>query len=257
MRGETPTVCPHEWTGAVAGYIPKNLSALTMQEFRPIATICTKFVYVLSVQAQRLSRTIEDYKLIDDAQEGFRRGRSTKRQLGKLHSILSEQRRRKESLSVILYLDIKNAFNAVNHRSVFYILEAKGFPKEDLALIRRMYNGTSLVMNNHFGRSAEITLSRGMPQGAMPSPPFFIIVFDPFNSIIRHYGRGCTLQGRIAPTGNDAFADDSTLHADGPDAIPAMAVMAPPATGYLEWAGMEINLKKCGITAMDMRTGHK
>ena len=144
-------------------------------------------------------------------------------------------------MSVILYLDIKNAFNAVNHRSVFYILEAKGFPKEDLALIRRMYNGTSLVMNNHFGRSAAITLSRGMPQGAMPSPPFFIIVFDQFNSIIRHYGQGCTLQGRIAPTGSDVFADDSTLHTDGPDAIPALAVMAPPATGYLEWAGMEIN----------------
>ena len=145
----------------------------------------------------------------------------------------------------------------MNHRSVFYILEAKGFPKEDLALIRQMYNGTSLVMNNHFGRSAAITLSRGMPQGAMPSPPFFITVFDPFNSIIRHYGRGCTLQGRIAPTGNDVFADDSTLHTDGPDAIPAMAIMAPPATGYLEWAGMEINLKKCGITAMDMRTGQQ
>jgi hypothetical protein len=33
-----------------------------------------------------------------------------------------------------------------------------------------------------------------------------------------------------------------------------MAVMAPPAVDYLQWAGMEINLGKCGITAMDMRT---
>jgi hypothetical protein len=123
MRGEAPAVCPQEWAGAVASYIPKNLSDLLMSEFRPIACICT---HVLSVQTQRLNRTMEDYKLIDDAQEAFRRGRSTKRQLGKLHSILAEQRRRKASLSVILYLDIKNAFNAVNHRSAFYILEAKG-----------------------------------------------------------------------------------------------------------------------------------
>jgi hypothetical protein len=36
-----------------------------------------------------------------------------------------------------------------------------------------------------------------------------------------------------------------------------MAIMAPPATDYLEWAGMEFNLKKCGITAMDMRTGQQ
>ncbi len=33
-----------------------------------------------------------------------------------------------------------------------------------------------------------------------------------------------------------------------------MAIMAPPAADYLQWAGMQINLGKCGITAMDMRT---
>ncbi len=119
MRGEAPTVCPQEWSGAVAGYIPKNLSALLMLEFRPIACICTKFVYVLSFQTQRL--TVED-SMIDDSQKAFRRGTSTKPQLGKLYSILVEQCRRKASLSVILYLDwldIKNTTNAVNHRLAF------------------------------------------------------------------------------------------------------------------------------------------
>jgi hypothetical protein len=92
-------------------------------------------------------------RLVDDTQEGFRRHRSTKRQLGKLHSILAEQRRRKESISVILYLDIKNAFNTINHRAIFHVLEAKGFPSEDIALFKRMYTGSFLVMANRFGRS--------------------------------------------------------------------------------------------------------
>ena len=59
---------------------------------------------------------------------------------------------------MILYLDIKNALNAVNHRTVFYVLEAKGFPEEDLAFFRRMNNSTFLVMSNHFGRSAALIL---------------------------------------------------------------------------------------------------
>ncbi len=63
------------------------------------------------------------------------------------------------------------------------------------------------------------------------------------------------VQGKTSPSGADAFADDSKLYTDGPDAMTAMAAMAPPAVGYLRWAGMEIHLKKCGITAMDMRTG--
>ncbi len=93
----------------------------------------------------------------------------------------------------------------------------------------------------------------------MPSPTVFITAYDPLNSIIRYYGRGChgTLQGKIDPTGADVFADDSTLHADGPDAVAAMAVLIQPAVAYLEWAGMDIHLKKCGVTAKDMKTGQR
>ncbi len=59
--------------------------------------------------------------------------------------------------------------------------------------------------------------------------------------------RGCTLQGKI-PTGSSGlahnFADDSPLHTDGPDAVPAMAIMVPEVAAYLEWAGMEVNVPK-------------
>ena len=41
LAGEKPLVCAHEWLRAVAGYIPKKLSALLMTEFRQIACICT------------------------------------------------------------------------------------------------------------------------------------------------------------------------------------------------------------------------
>ena len=112
-------MCPSEWRGAVAGYIPKQLSALQMPEFRPVACLCTKYVLFVSIVDERMNHTtdLEDYQLNDDTQEGFHRNRSTKRRFGKLNSILAEQHRRKESLSVVLYLDIKNAFNAVNHRA--------------------------------------------------------------------------------------------------------------------------------------------
>ena len=39
LRGEPPSVGEHEWAGAIAGYIPKKLSALLMSDFRPIGCI--------------------------------------------------------------------------------------------------------------------------------------------------------------------------------------------------------------------------
>ncbi len=77
------------------------------------------------------------------------------------------------------------------------------------------------------------------------------------HAIVRDSKRGCTLQGNIAPTGSSGLADDTPLHTDGPGAIPAMAILVSKVAGYLEWAGMEINRKKWGITAMDMRTGQR
>ncbi len=34
-----------------------------------------------------------------------------------------------------------------------------------------------------------------------------------------------------------------------------MAILVTKTVDYLEWDGMEIHLKKCGVTAMDMRNG--
>jgi hypothetical protein len=109
------------WSGCWL-YPPKKLLALLMSDFRPVACICTKFSLLLSTVDQRIDHATEDHGLVEDTQEGFRLHRSTKHQLGKLHSILAEQRRWKDSISLILYLDIKNAFNAVNHRAIFYVL---------------------------------------------------------------------------------------------------------------------------------------
>ncbi len=81
LRGEPPSVGEHEWAGAIAGYIPKKLSALLMSDFRPIGCICTKYSLLLSIVDQRLNHVTEDYGLVDDTQEGFRRHGSTKRQL--------------------------------------------------------------------------------------------------------------------------------------------------------------------------------
>lgn len=132
----------------------------------------------------------------------------------------------------------------MNHRTIFYVLEVKGFPEEDITLFRRMYSGSFLVMSNQFGRSAMCVLNRGMPQGAPPSPSVFDVAIDPMHSIVRDCRRGCTLQGSIDPTGSSGFADDSPLHTDGPDAVQSMAILVPKVAAYIEWAGMEINVPK-------------
>ena len=104
---------------------------------------------------------MENYRLVDDTQGGFRRFRSTKRRLSKINCILAGQRRRKRGLSLLLSWDIKNAFDAANHRAIFIVLEAKGFPAAYIDLIRQLYYGSFLSLGNLFGETAACFLARG------------------------------------------------------------------------------------------------
>ena len=59
----------------------------------------------------------------------------------------------------------------------------------------------------------------------------------------------------MQPTGSSGFANDTVLHADGIDAISAMAILVPRVGGYITWTGMKEHLGKSRIVAVDMRTG--
>jgi hypothetical protein len=253
LSGAKPSVGAHEWIGTIASPLPKKRGSLKVGDFRGIACICTKLSLFLKIMDMRLDRITEDYGLIDDAQEGFRRCRNTMRQLSKLYSLLAEQRRR-GVISAQLFLDLVNAFNSPNHSSIFFILRAKGFHEADIALFSQLYKGSFLVMVNTFGSSAACFLMRGFHQGAQPSPRAFNLLVDPLHAILRWCQRGCTVLS-VLPTGTSGFADDTNLHADGPDAIPALAIMVQLTGDYVAWAGMKINMEKSAIRAVDMSTG--
>jgi hypothetical protein len=81
--------------GAIVTSIAKQQSALKVTEFRPVASICTKFIILLSIIYKRTSSFMERHELLEDAQEAFRKCRSTQRQLFKLQSFLENQRNAK------------------------------------------------------------------------------------------------------------------------------------------------------------------
>jgi hypothetical protein len=224
IAGLDPTVHPEEWLGALIALLPKSLAALQMTDFRPAGKPCAKFVIFSKVVDGNFRRSIEEYKTVDEVQEGFRPNRSTKRQVTKLQSLL-ERARRRRTISVMLYLDIKNAFNAINHRAMLAVLRACGYPEQDVELFRRMYAGTFLMVANQFGLSAACYLLRGVLQGAPTSPNVFNVAFNPVHVLVRACKRGCAPLEDADPMGSSGFADDTTLHTDGSDAVSAMQVL--------------------------------
>ena len=254
IEGKDPTVNPEEWRGALISLLPKTPAAIQMPANRPVGMPCAKFVIFSKALDRNLRRALEEYKILAEEQEGFRSDRNTQRQIKKLQCLLDNARER-NTLTVRLYLDIRNAFNAINHRAMLHILRAYGFPDKDVDLFHRMYQDTFLVVANQFGLSAACTLLRGVLQGAPTSPNVFITAFNPVHTIVQTCKRGCVPWAGAEPMGSSGFADDTTLHTDGPDAVPAMQVLVDSITPYMDWLGLLLNMGKCRISAIDHATG--
>ncbi len=115
--------------GIIVTFIAKQVSEVKISEFWPVASICVKFAIFMDIVNTRLARPLEDHGLLEDAQEAFCKDHSTQRQLCKLKYLLAAQRKLEaKSLSVMLFLDIKNTFNSMNHRAIFHIMKLCRFP---------------------------------------------------------------------------------------------------------------------------------
>ncbi len=70
---------------------------------------------------------------------------------------------RKEQLFYV-YLDFQNAFNSIEHEALWLWLKEMNIPDVKLLQTRGLYSGAYYTADLPYGRSAEMTLSRGQKQ---------------------------------------------------------------------------------------------
>ena len=113
------------------------------------------------------------------------------------------------------------------------VLETCCFSKKDIELLGSLCSQSFLIIGTLLGKQQFYI--RGFFQGAPSSPTMFILTFDPLHEMIRASGRGCYIPALNTPTGSSPFADDSNLHTDGPDAIPAMHILVTSVGAFVWW----------------------
>ena len=52
--------------------------------------------------------------------------------------------------------------------------------------------------------------------------------------------------------GSSDFADDTTFHTDGVDAVSSMQAIVSPVGAYLTWLGQAVNMLKSKISAINL-----
>jgi hypothetical protein len=170
-------------------------------------------IYVLPVLSQvfekvlqvRLLEFLDLQGMINPGQYGFRAGHSTvmavqdvvERVTGTWHS-------KRATLGVII--DLKRAFNTVDHRIFLAKLEHYGVRGEVLRLLGSYLDGRFQYVVYNGGESGKWEVRCGVSQGSVLGPLFFLIYV---NHMVRATGE----------LGFVLFADDTNLFAEGGEPV--------------------------------------
>ena len=99
--------------------------------------------------------------------------------------------------NALLFLDIENAFDKVNHEVLIDTLIKLGFPLKIIQIIKSLYhrNTSAVIVNNYIGK--EFKLFSGTRQGCPLSPFLFIIVAKILNQFLIKHSDGISIGKHI------------------------------------------------------------
>jgi hypothetical protein len=176
---------PALWKSAKVKPIFKSGDSDLVENFRPIS-ILPIFSKILEKAIHRqFYNFLENNKLLNDCQFGFRRNRSTK-----LAATLFCDKIRKEmdngKLIGCVYLDLSKAFDTIGHGILLDKLPAYGVEGPELAWFTDyLLNRTQFVeMQNNCSRPSTITT--GVPQGSILGPLMFIVFFNDLKESVKN-----------------------------------------------------------------------
>jgi retron-type reverse transcriptase len=166
--------------------------------YRPISILPTvRKIIERSVHFQFYDY-LQENKLLSIRQFGFRRNRSTSSALLQFtDELLMNMDRGK--VSGVIYLDLKKAFDTINHAILLQKLKWIGVDSKSLQWFQSYlsHHTQKTVVNNCYSNQCKVSI--GVPQGSVLGPLLFLVYINDLSSCLHH-------------TQASLFADDTAIY---------------------------------------------
>ena len=166
---------PTDWREGHLVKLPKKGDLSNCNNYRGIT--------LLSIPGKVFNRVILDRikeaadKLLRDNQAGFRKHRSCTDQIASLRLII-EQSREWNSPLLVNFIDYEKAFDSIDRKSLWKIMQRYGIPQKIVNLIEKMYKDTSCKVLHEGQMTDGFKINTGVRQGCLLSPFLFILAID-------------------------------------------------------------------------------
>ena len=248
---------PPRWKTSNTVLIYKKNDPDNLKNYRPVGLCNTLYKLWTAHINNVLTTYLEEYDLLHNAQEGFRRDRNTKRQIMQLQLLFANAKRNKQPI-VAQFVDFSCAFNTISHAQMMTVMEMVGIPEDARAVVRHLYTGanTKIVNKTPAFESDYIDIQQGVIQGDTLSPTIFVIMMDPLLRWLQAGNHGFDTKIRnpdtkdILDVPTIAYADDLTLLCKS---VSGLRIQNAKLGAFSHWAGLRINAGKCECTMVDWR----
>ncbi|PRP80605.1 hypothetical protein PROFUN_11548 [Planoprotostelium fungivorum] len=200
---------PDTWRTASVSMIYKDKDKANPLNYRPISLLDTVYKTLSHIITSRLTKVVEENKILSHRQFGFRANRSTTHCITDLISCITDSHQRNKSLHVA-YLDAMKAFDSVEYEAIFNSLRQYNFHSDVIDIIRTLLNGNTIEIKTAHGNTNPIEITRGVRQGDIISPILFLLYINPLIERLEESGLGYTRSdGRTI--NSTWLADDGVL----------------------------------------------
>uniref|UniRef100_A0A670YX33 Reverse transcriptase domain-containing protein n=1 Tax=Pseudonaja textilis TaxID=8673 RepID=A0A670YX33_PSETE len=240
---------PKTWSEAYITLIPKEgADPSQIKNYRPISLLNADYKIFASILAERFKRYLNNF--IHPDQNGFLPRRQIRDNMRVILDTLEYYEAHPEKQMALIFLDAQKAFDNVNWRFMFLLLEQMGFARKFIQAIEAIYDKQTARVMIEGDFTDSINIRKGTRQGCPLSPLLFVLTLEVLNRNIREDPNIKGMKIKKEEFKLQAFADDLVFILEDP--LGTALKLLEKIEIYGEMVGLKINKDKTKILTKNM-----